>query len=286
MAKIGIKKKSKRVSAADIPHVGPGTPCGEWLRRYWLVVGIARDLYDIPQAVKVLGEELVLFRDQAGRLGLLGEHCPHRGTSLEYGDIEDGGIRCAYHGWLFDVHGQCLEMPAEPKDSKFCQKVKHLSYPVCEFGGLIFAYMGADKDNPPPLPKYAPLIDRGGQRQIEPVRHCDYNWFNFFENSADPAHVCILHRNAGYGQQSWGDHFFSYSKMPHFNFVETDYGMKVVMTKPGPTEDTEFIDEMSLALPSIYSSGRYRVRPRQHGRGGADERGLALRAYAFPHAQR
>jgi hypothetical protein len=87
------------------------------------------------------------------------------------------------------------------------------------------------------------------------VRHCDYNWFNFFENSADPAHVCILHRNAGYGQQSWGDHFFSYSEMPHFAFVETDYGMKVVMTKPGPTPDTEFIDEMSLALPSIIQVG-------------------------------
>ena len=253
--KKGRKTWGKKVTVADIPHVGPGTPAGEWFRRYWLVVGIARDLYDIPQAVKVLGEELVLFRDRAGQLGLLGEHCPHRGTSLEYGDIEDGGLRCAYHGWLFDVHGQCLEMPAEAKDSKFCQKVKHLSYPVREFGGLIFAYMGADKDNPPPLPNYAPLIDRGGQRQIEPVRHCDYNWFNFFENSADPAHVCILHRNAGYGQQSWGDHFFSYSEMPHFDFVETDYGMKVVMTKPGQTANTEFIDEMSLALPSIIQVG-------------------------------
>jgi phenylpropionate dioxygenase-like ring-hydroxylating dioxygenase large terminal subunit len=253
--KKGRKTWGKEVSVADIPHVGPVTPAGEWFRRYWLVVGIARDLYDIPQAVKVLAEELVLFRDQVGQLGLLGEHCPHRGTSLEYGDIEDGGLRCAYHGWLFDIHGQCLEMPAEPKDSKFCQKVKHLSYPVREFGGLIFAYMGPDRDNPPPLPKYAPLVDRGGQRQIEPVRHCDYNWFNFFENSADPAHVCILHRTAGYGQQSWGDHFFSYSEMPHFDFVETDYGMKVVMTKPGPTVNTEFIDEMSLALPSIIQVG-------------------------------
>jgi phenylpropionate dioxygenase-like ring-hydroxylating dioxygenase large terminal subunit len=88
---------------------------------------------------------------------------------------------CPYHGWLFDIHGQCLEMPAEPKGSKFCEKVKHLAYPVRELGGLIFAYMGADRDNPPPLPNYAPLLDRGGQRQIEPVRQADYNWFNFFE---------------------------------------------------------------------------------------------------------
>jgi phenylpropionate dioxygenase-like ring-hydroxylating dioxygenase large terminal subunit len=240
---------------ADIPHVGPGTPTGEWFRRYWLVVGTTRDLYDIPQAVRVLGEDLVLFRDPEGKLGLLGRHCPHRGTSLEYGDIEGGGIRCPYHGWLFNVHGQCLEMPAEPKQSKFPDKVKQLSYPVREQGGLIFAYLGPDRDNPPPLPKYSPLIDRGGQRQIEPVRHCDYNWFNFFENSADPAHLCILHRHAGYGEQSWGNHFFSYRDMPEFQFVETDYGMKVVMTKPGPNPGTEFADEMSLALPSIIQVG-------------------------------
>jgi 5,5'-dehydrodivanillate O-demethylase len=146
-------------------------------------------------------------------------------------------------------------MPAEPKDSKFPQKVKHLSYPVQEQGGLIFAYMGPDRDDPPPLPKYGPLVDRGSQWQIEPVRHADYNWFNFFENSADPAHVCILHRHAGYGQQSWGNQFFSYTEMPSFEFVEMDYGMKVVMTKPGPKPGTEFVDEMSLALPSIVQVG-------------------------------
>ncbi|MGH7825645.1 MAG: Rieske 2Fe-2S domain-containing protein [Candidatus Binatia bacterium] len=249
------KRRSKKVTLGDIPHVGRGTPAGEWFRRYWMAVGTTKDLYEIPQAVKVLGEDLVLFRDEQGRLGLLGLHCSHRGTSLEYGDIECGGIRCPYHGWLYDVTGQCLEMPAEPKDSKFPQKVKHLSYPVKEQGGLIFAYMGPGPDNPPPLPKYSPLIDRGGRRQIEPVRQCDYNWFNFFENSADPAHICILHRHAGYGDQTWGDHFFSYREMPDFNFVETDYGMKVVMTKPGPDPGTEFADEMSLALPSLIQVG-------------------------------
>ena len=246
-------KKAKKISQSDIPHVGRGTPAGEWFRRYWIVVGTAQELYDIPQAVKVLGEGLVLFRDQDGKVGLLGKHCPHRGTSLEYGDIENGGLRCPYHGWLFDVHGQCLEMPAEPKDSKFPEKVKHLSYPVKELGGLIFAYLGPDE--PPPLPSYAPLVDRGSQWQIEPVRHADYNWFNFFENSADPAHVCILHRHAGYGRQSWGNRFFSFTEMPHFEFVEMDYGMKVVMTKPGPESGTEFVDEMSLALPSIVQVG-------------------------------
>ncbi|HEY0725781.1 MAG TPA: Rieske 2Fe-2S domain-containing protein [Pyrinomonadaceae bacterium] len=251
-----IKAQAKsRASFADLPHVGRGTPAGEWFRRYWLAVGTTRDLRDIPQAVKVLDEDLVLFRDGEGRIGLIGAHCPHRGASLEYGDVEGEGIRCPYHGWLFNVGGRCLEMPAEPKDSKFCHKVKQLAYPVRELGGLIFAYMGPDQANPPPLPQYAPLLDHGGQRQVEPVRHADYNWFNFFENSADPAHVCVLHRHAGYGQQSWGDHFFSYTDMPHVEFVEMDYGMKVVMTKSGPRPGTEFVDEMSLALPSIVQVG-------------------------------
>ena len=249
------RTKSKKITVADIPHVGPGTPAGEWFRRYWLVVGTAHELYDIPQAVRVLGEDLVLFRDSEARLGLVGQSCPHRGTSLEYGEIEERGIRCPYHGWLFDVGGQCLEMPGEPKDSKFPQKVKHLAYPVQEQGGLIFAYMGPQRDNPPPLPKYPPLMDRGGQRQVEPLRRADYSWVNFFENSADPVHVCILHRHAGYGQQSWGNHFFSYTDMPNFDFVEMDYGLKVVMTKPGPRSGTEFIDEMSLALPGIVQVG-------------------------------
>jgi phenylpropionate dioxygenase-like ring-hydroxylating dioxygenase large terminal subunit len=254
MKTTGAKKK-KQVVLSDIPRVGPGTPAGEWLRQYWLAVSTAAELQDIPRAVKVLGEELVLFRDPAGKIGLLGLHCPHRGTSLEYGDIEDRGIRCPYHGWLFDVSGQCVEQPAEPKDSNFCQKVKHLSYPVRELGGLIFAYLGPNPETPPPLPRYSCLVDRGGQRQIEPVRHNDYNWFNFFENSADPCHICILHRHTGYGEQSWGDQFFSYLDMPDFDYVETDYGMKVVMTKPGPRAGTEFVDTMSLALPSIIQVG-------------------------------
>jgi phenylpropionate dioxygenase-like ring-hydroxylating dioxygenase large terminal subunit len=251
----GKIRTGKRVTPEDIPFVTPGTPAGEWFRRYWLAVGTSAELYDIPKAVRVLGEDLVLFRDGTGSIGLVGRSCPHRGTSLEYGDLEPRGIRCPYHGWLFDVTGQCLEMPAEPRDSKFPEKVKHLAYPVKEQGGIIFAYMGTGRDDPPPLPRYSPLEDRGGQRQIEPVRQCDYNWLNFFENSADPVHVCVLHRHAGYGQQSWGNRFFSYDDMPDMEFVETDYGLKVVMTKPGPSPDSEFVDEMSLALPSIIQVG-------------------------------
>ncbi len=233
--------------------MGP-TPAGEWFRRYWLVVGTGKELQDIPQAVKVLGEELVLFRDESGNLGLLGLYCPHRGTSLEYGDIEDGGLRCPYHGWLFNVGGQCMEMPAEPKDSQFPRKVKHLSYPVKELGGLIFAYLGRDQAGPPPLPKYKALADSAGQRSLEATRVYDYNWFNFIENGADPVHFSILHR-ADPNDGTWRSWFFNFKEIPPFDAVETSYGMKVVSRKPGPTADTEYVDEKSFALPSILQIG-------------------------------
>ncbi|HEX9661662.1 MAG TPA: Rieske 2Fe-2S domain-containing protein [Candidatus Binatia bacterium] len=135
-------RKAKKACRADLAKVGSGTPARQWFRRYWMVAGTTRDLCDIPQTVRILGEDVVLFRDSNGKIGLVGQSCPHRGTSLEYGDIEDGGIRCPYHGWLFNIHGQCLNMPGEPKNSEFAAKVKHLAYPVKGLGGLIFAYMG------------------------------------------------------------------------------------------------------------------------------------------------
>jgi phenylpropionate dioxygenase-like ring-hydroxylating dioxygenase large terminal subunit len=254
MAKRIFDKRARRVSIADIPHVGPLTPAGEWFRRYWIVVGTTRDLYDIPQAVKILEEELVLFRDLSGNFGLLNAHCPHRGASLEYGDIEDGGIRCPYHGWLFDVHGRCLAMPAEPEESNFPGKVKHLSYPVREQGGLLFAYLGPQPGNPPPLPKYQALADNTGQRSLEATRIYGYNWFNFIENGADPVHFSILHR-ADPHDGTWRSWFFNYHEIPYFDAVETKYGMKVISRKPGPSLDTEYIDEKSFALPSILQIG-------------------------------
>ncbi len=247
-------KRTSEVSPAVLCRVSRGTPAGEWFRRYWLVVGTTRELYDIPQAVKVLGEKFVLFRDPDGKLGLLGVHCPHRGASLEYGDIEDGGLRCPYHGWLFNVRGQCLAMPAEPKDSRFPEKVQHVSYPVRELGGLLFAYLGPDQDDPPPLPQYKALADTAGQRSLEATRAYDYNWFNFIENGADPVHFSILHR-ADPNDGTWRSWFFNFKDIPAFDAVETSYGMKVISRKPGPTADTEYVDEKSFALPSILQIG-------------------------------
>ncbi len=243
------------ISNKDIAHVGPGTPCGAWFRRFWLVVGTVGELYDIPQAVRVLGEDLVLFRDLEGRIGLIGQDCAHRGASLEYGDIEAAGIRCPYHGWLYDVSGRCLDQPSERQGKPFCDRVRQKAYPVKELGGLIFAYMGPNPETPPPLPRFSPLIERGGLHQIEPTRHFSYNWFNFYENSADPVHVWILHAASAYGAGTWGNGFFNSDDPPDFEPVEMPYGMKIVMSKPGPKPDIVFVDEMSLALPSILQIG-------------------------------
>ncbi|MGB7952062.1 MAG: Rieske 2Fe-2S domain-containing protein [Candidatus Binatia bacterium] len=248
-------RKKRKIEDADLARVGPGTPGGEWLRRYWLVVSRAEDVKDIPVGLKILGEELVLFRDDGGRLGLLGLHCAHRGSSLEYGDIECGGLRCPYHGWLYDVEGRCLEQPAEPRDSKFHLKVRQLWYPVKELGGLIFAYLGPYKNSPPPLPRYAPLVRNDGKLFLEAPRYYDYNWFNFFENAPDVTHLSILHRHSGYGKQTWGNNFFDYHNIPPFEPVETEFGVKAVSRKPGPTPDTEYVHELGAFLPGILDLG-------------------------------
>jgi phenylpropionate dioxygenase-like ring-hydroxylating dioxygenase large terminal subunit len=252
--KLHAKRKGSKVTLSDIPHVGPGTPGGKWFRHYWVVVGTTEDLLDIPIAVKVLGEELVLFRDGGGRIGLLGLYCPHRGASLEYADIEECGLRCPYHGWLFNHAGHCLDMPAEPNESRFRAKVRHRSYPVRELGGLLFAYLGPEQTDPPPLPHYQALADPNGQRSVEATRIYGYNWFNFIENGADPAHFSILHR-ADPDDGTWRSWFFNFKDIPPFDAVETTYGMKVVSRKPGPTADTDYVDEKSFALPSILQIG-------------------------------
>jgi nitrite reductase/ring-hydroxylating ferredoxin subunit len=186
---------------ADLTRVGPGSPMGELLRRYWHPVGLAADAGAAPRQVRVLGEGLILFRDAAGRPGLLYPRCAHRGTSLYYGRIEDRGIRCCYHGWLYDVTGHCLEQPCEPSGGARRGNVRQPWYPLEERYGLVFAYLGPP-DRKPVLPRYDALeeLDQGefieaddssigsGGPAIVPC-----NWLQHFENVMDPFHVPILH---------------------------------------------------------------------------------------------
>jgi phenylpropionate dioxygenase-like ring-hydroxylating dioxygenase large terminal subunit len=136
---------------AEMTRVGPDTPCGEYLRRFWQPVILASELGDLPRRVRILGEDLVAFRDKSGAFGLVEPYCPHRGTSLEYGLIDEKGIRCPYHGWLFDVDGRILDTPGEPTDSTLKDRLCHGAYPVHEYADLVFAYMGPP-DKKPPFP--------------------------------------------------------------------------------------------------------------------------------------
>jgi len=178
-----------------LTQTGPGTPGGDLLRRYWQPVALANELPPggPPLPIDILSEKLVLFRDEAGRPGLLGRHCPHRGADLSYGRLEDGGLRCLYHGWLFDVNGKCLDQPAEPAGSTFKNRVCQTSYPVVERGGAIFAYMGPGE--PPLFPAYDFFqFPREHVFARKLFKECNYLQAN--EGNYDPAHVGFLHRSS------------------------------------------------------------------------------------------
>src|ERR1051325_6123530 len=156
-----------------LTRVGPGTPGGEMLRRYWHPIALSRELKNRPVKRRLLGEDLVLFRDDRGRAGLLTLRCAHRGTSLEFGHIEDGGLRCCYHGWLYDVEGRVLEQPGEPEGSTFREALRQAAYNVRELAGIFFAYPGAEPA--PLLPRYDVLVREDGARALSArVIHCNY----------------------------------------------------------------------------------------------------------------
>ena len=166
-------------------RVGPGTPCGDLFRRYWHPVAVSSELTEERpmKRLRMLGEDLVLFRTADGAYGLVAEHCSHRGASLYYGFLEDGCIRCPYHGWLYDLEGHCVEQPFEPQQSMMKHTIKHPAYPVQKLGGLLWTYMGPPEKQPL-LPRWD-VLARGRSTPIDPrpVLHC--NWLQAEENTAD-----------------------------------------------------------------------------------------------------
>ena len=174
-----------------LTKVGPGTPMGELMRRYWHPIWTSAGLDENPvHKVKLLGESLVLYRDRKGGLGLIGDTCAHRRISMLYGIPEEEGLRCPYHGWLYDGTGQCIEMPAEAPDSTFPSRVKIAGYPVQELGGLVFAYLGPE---PVPLvPRWDLFVMDNVARDIG-VTEIPCNWLQCMENSLDPVHTEWLH---------------------------------------------------------------------------------------------
>src|SRR6266540_2458422 len=184
-----------------LTQTDPKTPCGELLRRYWQPVALAEELPSggAPLPVRILGEDLVLFRDNAGQPGLLPIHCAHRGADLSYGRVEDGGLRCIYHGWLYDVRGNCLEQPGEPAGSTFHERIHQLAYPCQEHAGVIFAYLGPGE--PPLFPRYEFLHVPADHVVATKLWHeCNYLQAN--EGNIDLSHLTFLHytaRNRGIG---------------------------------------------------------------------------------------
>ena len=181
------------VQNQTLTMTGPGTPLGDVFRRYWHPVALSNEVTPggKPKQLRIMGEDLVLFRDDDGRPGLLGLRCSHRLTSLAYGRVEDGGIRCPFHGWLYDITGRCLQQPGEPEESSFKDKIRHPAYPCRELGGLIFAFMGpADKRTP--LPSFEALV-RGDGTRLADSYVINSNWLQNLEGALDPIHSVYLH---------------------------------------------------------------------------------------------
>jgi 5,5'-dehydrodivanillate O-demethylase oxygenase subunit len=177
-----------------LTRVSPGTPAGDLLRRYWHVVAAAAELTEAKpkKRVRVLGENLILYRDKSGNYGLVGENCSHRGVSLYYGFIEPDGIRCAYHGWKYDACGNCIDQPFENPAAGFKDKIQHPAYPVEKLGGLLFTYMGPPEKKPL-LPKWDVLVRQDGGKKIDVCETLRCNWLQAMENSVDPTHTYFLH---------------------------------------------------------------------------------------------
>jgi phenylpropionate dioxygenase-like ring-hydroxylating dioxygenase large terminal subunit len=202
-------------------RVGPGTPMGNLMREYWIPAFISQELEadGWPRRIRLLGEDLIAYRDSFGRVGVVDENCPHRGSSMIFARNEEGGVRCVYHGWKFDTAGACVDMPSEGTESNFMHKVHIKAYETRERNGIVWLYMGSRSD-PPPLPELEVNLD-GFQRPdgipFKYVRQC--NWAQALEGDIDSVHLNFLHRRLDRPNPITGD-----DSNPHFEVMPTDYG--------------------------------------------------------------
>jgi phthalate 4,5-dioxygenase len=249
-----------------ITRVGPGKPAGKLLRRYWQPAALVDELSG-PRPIKpirLMGEDLVIYRDDNGRYGLLGRACPHRGTDLAYGRLEDGGLRCAFHGWLFDVKGECLQTPAEPDDSKLCRNIHHKAYPVVERNGILFAYMGPGE--PPEFPHFDCFV-APGSHTFAFKGMIDCNWLQSLEVGIDPAHTSFLHRffhdedpKEGYGKlfrDNSTDSEMPMTKImrdfprPRIEVEETEFGFRILTLREISAKNTH-VRVTNLMFPNAF----------------------------------
>jgi phthalate 4,5-dioxygenase len=243
-----------------LTRVGPGTPMGNLLRRYWTPACLTAEIPapgSPPARVRLLGENLVAFRDTRGRIGLLQENCPHRGASLYFGRNEDAALRCVYHGWAFDVDGKCTDMPSEP--APFCDKVRMKAYPVHESGGIVWTYMG-------PPDTMTPFRDFGTD-ELDPAdsiaqkQHSTCNWVQAMEGNIDTAHISHLHQwdgidnipddgsdKPGYPSNAMSWKFWRHDRAPRLEVEDTWYGYKYAGIRTTPNGNTH-VRVTAYALP-------------------------------------
>jgi phthalate 4,5-dioxygenase len=222
-----------------VTRVSRGTPMGDLMRQYWVPAMLSSELPRpdcAPVRVLLLGEKLIGFRDTSGKVGLLANNCPHRGASLFYGRNAGCGLRCVYHGWKFDVTGRCIDMPSEPPDSNFKDKVRAPAYPCQERGGLIWTYMGP-RENPPPLPDLeATQLPEDQTSAMAIARDC--NWLQGLEGDIDTGHIGFLHFGSEEAEDQLPGTFRYYTladRAPKYAVLDTDYGSMYGAYRPaGP----------------------------------------------------
>jgi len=231
-----------------LTRIGPGTPGGDWIRRYWQPAALSEELPigGAPLPIKLIGEDLVLFRDDTGQPGLLGIHCAHRGADLSYGRTEDGGLRCIYHGWLYDRNGRCLEQPGEPAGSTFHERIRQLAYPVVERVGIVFAYLGPGE--PPLLPAYDFLT--APEENVTVTKYLqDCNYLQGNEGNFDPQHLSFLHRLISTTPDDFRNAIQSKDKSPTIDPVETEFGMQLYAVRK-VDEDQNFVKVRTFLMPN------------------------------------
>jgi len=234
-----------------LTQVGPNAPMGKLMRSYWIPALLACEIPEpdgAPVRVRLLGEDLVAFRDTNGQVGLLGEHCSHRGTSLFFGRNEECGLRCIYHGWKMDVRGNVLDTPAEPAGSTLKDKVKHTAYPCKEAAGIIWAYMGP-RDKEPLLPNYE-WLNLPAEKLYVSKSIQDCNWLQGLEGECDSSHLSFLHRSfTGERPRGGGDGvLYAADTAPSLEGIEMDYGVRMISCRKVAADKT-YLRVSNIVMP-------------------------------------
>jgi len=243
------------LSTADnekLTRVGPGTPMGDLMRRYWQPVLLAREVAEPdsdPVRVRILAEDLVAFRDTTGRVGLISERCPHRLTSLFLGRNEQNGLRCVYHGWKFDVQGACVDMPNEPEEFDFKHKIKVVAYPTVELAGVIWAYMGP-AEHRPAEPRFEFTQQPDSHRSTSKVIE-ECNWLQALEGGIDSIHSSFLHRKIGEGKGIGVDGLRAEATKGRLDVEPTNYGYRYASHRAIPGRAENYVRSYHFVMPHI-----------------------------------